>query len=283
MSNIKILDGAMGSELIKYRETLPPFIWSAQTNLTNPNLIYQIHKNYIESGADYITTNTFRATPRSFRKSNIKNYKKEARKSFDSAINIAKKASDSKIQILGSIAPLEDCYIPDLFPGEKEAKKEFEELGSWFNESGIDIFLLETMNSIIETRTCLESIKKFNKPIWVSYNLLNSNQIKSGESLQKAIQMLDNYPVDYLLLNCNPLKRTMKASEILIKYWSKKWGVYPNIGLGEPSPDGIIKSYHSDDEFLLLVKKVIQLGASIIGGCCGTGPKHIDIIKKELI
>ena len=56
MNKIKILDGAMGSELIKHGEKLPPFIWSAQTNLTNPNLVYEIHKNYIESGVDYITT-----------------------------------------------------------------------------------------------------------------------------------------------------------------------------------------------------------------------------------
>jgi len=279
---IKILDGAMGSELIKHGEILPPFIWSAQTNLTNPDLVYQIHKSYIENGADYITTNTFRATPRSFRKANIKNYHKEARKSFDVAINMAKKASDGKTQILGSIAPLEDCYLPNLFPGEKEAKKEFEELGSWFNESGVDIFLLETMNSIIETRACLDSIKKFNKPIWVSYNLLNSHQIKSGESLQDVIQILDGYSVDYLLLNCNPLQRTINASKIVVKHWAKKWGVYPNIGLGEPSPNGVIKNYHSNEEFLFLIKEVIQLGASIIGGCCGSNPKHINMIKSQL-
>ena len=221
MNRIEILDGAMGSELILNGETLPNYIWSAKANLTNPNLVYKIHRKYIEQGANYITTNTFRTTPRSFKKVGFS--KKKAKESFDSAIRMAKKASNGKSKILGSIAPLEDCYLPHLFPGQKEAKKEFEEIGQWFAESEIDFFILETMNSIIETEVCLKAIKKFNIPIWVSFNLLNSKQIRSGEFLNKAIQMLHKYPVESLLLNCNSLIRTINASEIIYGNWSKKW------------------------------------------------------------
>ena len=65
--------------------------------------------------------------------------------------------------------------------------------------------------------------------------------------------------------------------------WSKKWGVYPNIGVGEPSPDGIIKEYHSDEEFLKTIDKIINLEASIIGGCCGADSHHIDLIKNQIL
>ena len=68
MSKIEILDGAMGSELISLGEKLPPYIWSAESNTKNPSLVYKIHRSYIEKGADYITTNTFRTTPRSYKK-----------------------------------------------------------------------------------------------------------------------------------------------------------------------------------------------------------------------
>ena len=149
--------------------------------------------------------------------------------------------------------------------------------------SEIDFFILETMNSIVETEVCLKAIKKFNIPIWVSFNLLNSKQIRSGEFLNKAIQMIHKYPVEYLLLNCNSLIRTINASEIISGNWSKKWGIYPNIGIGEPSPNGIIKNYHTDEDFLRMVDKVIELGVSVIGGCCGSSPKHINLIKNQLI
>ena len=284
MNKIKILDGGMGSELIRCGEQLPEHIWSAKINLTNPNLIYKIHKKYIEKGADYITTNTFRTTSRAFKKIGLTNNKahESAQRSFESAINMAKKASGEKTKILGSIAPLEDCYLPKLFPGEQEAKKEFKEIGIMFNTSKIDYFILETMNSIFETEICLIAIKEFSIPVWVSFNLLNSNQIRSGESLEEAIKMLNKYSVDCLLLNCNPLIRTLKALKIIKKNWSKKWGLYPNIGIGEPSPDGIILKHHSDKEFLKLLNQSINMGANVIGGCCGSTPKHISLIKEQV-
>ena len=68
MSTFKILDGAMGSELIRWGMELPEHIWSAAANLTNPELVLEIHREYVDAGADYITANTFRTTPRAFDK-----------------------------------------------------------------------------------------------------------------------------------------------------------------------------------------------------------------------
>jgi len=285
VNKIKILDGAMGTELISSGEKLPHHIWSASINLTNPNLIYNIHKKYINKGVDYITTNTFRTTPRSFKKIGLNQQEAcdMARKSFDLAIDMAKKASDGKVKILGSIAPLEDCYLPSLFPESNEAKKEFEQLGDWFNKSEIDIIILETMNSIIETETCLQIIKNLNIPIWVSYNLLNSKQIRSGELLIDAIKILDKYSVECLLLNCNPLNRTLQGSETIKNNWDKNWGIYPNIGIGEPSPNGIIENYYTDEEFSIMIDRSIKLGVNILGGCCGSSFHHIDLIKNQIL
>ena len=282
MNKIEILDGGMGTELIKYGEKLPNHIWSASINLTNPKLVYKIHKNYIKAGCDYIITNTFRTTPRAFKKTGlpIKKAYRQAKKSFDLAIQSAKRASNKKTPLLGSIAPLEDCYTPKVFPGKDKASKEFYELAEWFDDKKIDIFLLETMNSIIETKICLQTIKKFNIPIWVSFNLLNSNQIRSGEKLLDAINMIKKFPVDCLLLNCNPLDRTLNALKIIKKKWPLKWGLYPNLGVGEPSPDGIITNYSTNKDFLNLINESINLGANVVGGCCGTSPKHINLIRK---
>ena len=286
MNNIKILDGAMGTELIKHGEILPKYIWSAATNLTNPNLVSKIHEHHIKAGARYITTNTFRSTPRAFQKFglSIKDAHAKSKESFDLAIQSAKKASlsNNKVNILGSIAPLEDCYTPTLFPGEKLALKEFEEIGEWINSENIYGFLVETMNSISETEICLKAISKFKLPVWVSFNLLDSYKIRSGEKLEDAISMLNNYSVNCLLLNCNPLNRSYDALKIIQRKWKLEWGIYPNLGIGEPSPDGIITSHHTNGEFLNTIKKSIDLGANIVGGCCGVSPKHINLITHYL-
>ena len=115
-----IMDGAMGSELIKRGMTLPLHIWSAHANINSPKLVKKIHKDYIEAGSEIIVANTFRTTPRAFQKTglSLKKATKQAYQSLQLAIKLAKEASDENITILGSIAPLEDCYKPKLFPGK---------------------------------------------------------------------------------------------------------------------------------------------------------------------
>ena len=282
MTDLKLLDGAMGSEFIRRGEILPPHTWSANVNLTNPDLLYGIHQEYVTAGVDYLTTNTFRTTPRAYQKTGL-SYKEAystAKISMHNAVQMARKASNDSIKILGSIAPLEDCYSPDLFPGADLATKEFSVIAEWLADERIDIFLLETMNNILETKTCLDVVEKYKLPIWVSFNLLDSDHIQSGESLKDAIKMVDKFSVDCVLLNCNPLNRTFSALETLARYCSGKWGIYPNLGVGEPSPDGIIKDYHSDAEFIDLTKNAVKLGATVVGGCCGSNPKHIELLKN---
>ena len=285
MNKIELMDGAMGSELIQRGLHLPKYIWSAQANIEAQEIVYQIHKEYIDAGADYITTNTFRSTPRSYQKIglNQEDATQTAEISLKNAVFQAKKVSDNKCKVLGSIAPLEDCYRPNLFPGVNVAKEEFMQIGKWLVESKVDILLLETMNSIVETKACLDSISSYDIPIWVSFVLKDDKHILSGEKLADAIKLLSDYNVDTLLINCNPLNRTGNALSIISKTWNKRWGIYPNLGLGEPSPDGIIKEIYSDEEFLYTCNHAIKLGASIIGGCCGSSPRNIKLLKNRVI
>ena len=164
MSKIKVLDGAMGSEFIRRGVNLPNYIWSAQINLEAKEIVENIHKEYIDAGCDYITTNTFRTTPRSYLKTGLskEDSYRLSELALKTAVEISKNVSNSQTKILGSIAPLEDCYSPELFPGIEKASKEFKQIGQWLHESNIDIYLLETVNSIVETKTCLNEISKFN-------------------------------------------------------------------------------------------------------------------------
>ena len=148
MTDLKLLDGAMGSEFIRRGEILPPHTWSADVNLTNPDLLYGIHQEYVNAGVDYLTTNTFRTTPRAYQKTGL-SYKEAhstAKISMHNAVQMARKASNDSIKILGSIAPLEDCYSPDLFPGPDLATKEFSVIAEWLADERIDILPASSSN-----------------------------------------------------------------------------------------------------------------------------------------
>ena len=272
MPKIELLDGAMGSEFIKRGFTLPEHTWSANINIENPDTVSEIHKEYIKAGASYITTNTFRSTPRAYIKTGLDDEAATiaAKKSFLGAINSAIKASNEKTKVLGSVAPLEDCYKPHLFPGKDIASKEFSQIAEWFNIKEIDIILIETMNSIIEAETCIKAFSKLNKPIWVSFILKDNHHILSGETLPSAIKMVKKHNVSAFLVNCSPLYITHKALKVISSNWDKRWGAYPNLGVGTPEPNGDIKIIHSNDNYIKLFYTATALGAELLGACCGS-------------
>ncbi len=298
MSTFKILDGAMGSELIRWGMELPEHIWSAAANLTNPELVLEIHREYVDAGADYITANTFRTTPRTFGKidglvtecssralpRDVEVNKKEAviksRNSLFTAVELAKEATSNSVKVLGSIASLEDCYSPELFPGKNTAITEFRQLGGWLSDAGVDILLLETMNSIAEAEAGLIALQSFELPIWVSFVMKDDEHLLSGDLLLDALTLLQDHSVNTVLLNCNPLQRTEKAMILLTENWTGKWGIYPNLGIGEPSPNGRITKYESMEKFTALMEKAIDLGASVVGACCGSTPEQISELSK---
>ena len=290
MSTFKILDGAMGSELIRWGMELPEHIWSAAANLTNPELVLKIHREYVDAGADYITANTFRTTPRAFGKLDslvagfVEVNKKDAvlnsRNSLFTAVELAKEVASNSVKVLGSIASLEDCYSPELFPGKNTAITEFRQLGGWLSDAGVDILLLETMNSIAEAEAGLIALQSFELPIWVSFVMKDDEHLLSGDLLLDALTLLQDHSVNTILLNCNPLQRTEKAMILLTKNWTGKWGIYPNLGIGEPSPNGRITKYESMEKFTALMEKAIDLGASVVGACCGSTPEQISEISK---
>lgn len=271
----------MGTELIKRKINLNKFIWSASENTQNPEIVYNIHKEYISAGADYITTNSFRSTPRAYYKYiGSNNHIKKARESFFQSVKIAKMAAKSNIKVIGSIAPLEDCYLPQLFPGRKIASAEFSQLAEWFSETDVDLIILETMNSIIEAETALIALNNTSTPVWVSFVLQDPQTLLSGDILTDVIEMIKKYKVEKILFNCSNLNTTYNLVNNIVDIIDLDWGIYPNLGLGKPSPDGIIRNYYSIESFIFVIKHALANGASVVGACCGSSPAHINEIYK---
>ena len=203
-----------------------------------------------------------------------------SRNSLFTAVELAKEATSNSVKVLGSIASLEDCYSPELFPGKNTAITEFRQLGGWLSDAGVDILLLETMNSIAEAEAGLIALQSFELPIWVSFVMKDDEHLLSGDLLLDALTLLQDHSVNTVLLNCNPLQRTEKAMILLTENWTGEWGIYPNLGIGEPSPNGRITKYESMEKFTALMEKAIDLGASVVGACCGSTPEQISGLSK---
>ena len=281
MNEIKLLDGAMGTQLLQAGLELPLPIWSGDINLSHPDHIQNIHESYLKAGADILTTNTFRSTPRAYLNHgfSLENAKKRSQKSLYKAVQLARKVANKDTIVVGSIAPLEDCYEPILFPGVQYAIKEFKELANWLQDAGVDKILFETMGSWPEIKSAILSTDDLKISRWISMILMDGNKLLDGTDLSEVLNNLLDHKIDMILLNCNSCKITNEALDIITKNWSKPWGVYPNIGRSMPSKEGIIEEKLSTDAFKKEINNCINAGASVIGACCGSNPYYIHALR----
>ncbi len=279
-----ILDGAMGSEIIRQGYNLPLPLWSATANIDCPEIVAAIHQEYIRAGADVITTNTFRTTTRSYLKGGLPRTaaRRLARHSLEKAVQAARQAADGTCLVAGSIAPLEDCYQPGLFPGLSAAVPEFTELGTDLKMAGVDILLIETMGRIDETLAVLRATEPLNMERWISFILKDGQHLFGGELLSDALTILADFKIELVLLNCTAIGITTKGLQTLLTLWPGRWGVYPNLGTGKLVIDGKITSLITGDAFRTEIRRYIDLGANVIGACCGSRPAHIRIIRDLL-
>lgn len=278
-----LMDGGTGSEIaIRGVKTSLP-LWSAQALLTDPLVVKQIHRDYIEAGAEIIITNTFRTNERTFRKANFKN---QAKKATVLACKLAKEAvkeSGKDVLVAGSIAPLEDCYSPNLVPAVKELKKEHLENAQYLKSGGVDFILLETMISIDETISACQAAEKVGLPLAVSFCCNEKSQLLSGEGLEEAVKAIEKYKPLFISLNCMNLKTITKVITNLRKYTKLPIGAYAQ-GDGEvDDKDGWVGGgTEAVNSYLQEVKAWVKNGVQVIGGCCGTNPEYIQKLNINM-
>lgn len=275
-----LLDGPMGTELSRRGSdtTLP--LWSARSLLNEPDLVLQIHQDYIKAGADIITTNTFRTSQWTLQKAGLSTTK--AKELTKLAVSLAKEArgKSGNCFIAGSIAPLEDCYSPQLVPANDILSNEHPKLISDLAEAGVDIFLIETMNSFKESKIAFECTKDYpDIPVIVSFTCDDQGHILNGDSWNEVTTFFKD-KVDILSVNCSSFLGTSRAIHKLLKLQVSNWGVYPNFGTlnGQNwSPNVNSDSIHA------AIHEWISLGPKLIGTCCGALPSDTQKIHQKLL
>lgn len=296
MGKIKILDGGTGVEIRRRGYEVPYFtesIWSAQSLIDNPEIVEQIHYDYINAGAEYITINNYSLTQPILSRAKIENRLTELTcLSIDLAMS-AKKRSKKDVKIIGSLPPLETSYRSDLVINKSDMLDNYRVIAAIL-ENKVDVILCETMSSSIEAKTAVQAALETNSETWVSWTLQGSrsNTLPSGESIEQAFNELENVEPDAYLLNCCGANFVTDGMKILKNLTDKPIGGYANSSLVESinnttlvdSDPRISQQNNSTPlnewEYANETYKWIENGASIIGGCCGTSPNHIKELNK---
>ncbi|MBI2426936.1 MAG: homocysteine S-methyltransferase family protein [Candidatus Kerfeldbacteria bacterium] len=272
-----ILDGAMGTELQRrgIPTTLP--LWSAHALFENPEVVKEIHKDYILAGADIITTNTFRTQRRTLAKAGHEDETEAInRLAVDLAVQARKETRSSRrVHIAGSMTTLEDCYAPDLVPDNTTCRREHAEQAQILAGTPIDFFLLETFNTVREARAAAEAVTRTGKPFAISFMTATNGHLLSGESLEDAIAAIDDLAPMAYLVNCQSPVTATRCILALSELTSVPFGAYAN-GVGHPDihHGWVFANGTSAEKYAEAAREWKAIGASIIGGCCGTTPEY---------
>ncbi|MCS7232705.1 MAG: homocysteine S-methyltransferase family protein [Synergistetes bacterium] len=271
---IMILDGAMGTEL--YKRGLPSTAIPEELNLSNPEIVKEVHKAYVEAGADIITTNSFGGNRIKLQSKGLSHKLYEINKK---AAEIAKEASAGKSLVAGSLGPLGRMIEPLGDLSFEEAVSIFKEQGLALADGGVDLFLIETAIDIMEVKAAILGLRELpiKKPIICSLTFTEGTLTVTGTSPSVGAVSLTSWRVNGLGANCgtNPfifpeiIKEMASYTEIPII-------AYPNAGPPEKWDEV------PPEKFLELGLEIYNSGANIIGGCCGTTPFHISLLAKEI-
>lgn len=273
-----LLDGATGTELNRRGVDTGLPLWSANalTYDAGLNVLRQVHLDYLNAGADVLTTNTFRTHRRA-----LAGQRYAANELTRRAVATAHEAVAQfgrHAQVAGSVAPLEDCYRSDLVPTDDECCAEHSERIEHLVEAGVDLLLIETMNSIREAVIAAKLATVTGRPTWVSFACGREGRILSGESVADAAGMLLPLGVKALGVNCGPAHMLAKPLAELRAICGPDFPLvaYGNIGYADEAQGWVNTDAVNPESYL---KCAQTWPAQIVGGCCGTTPEHIRQLK----
>jgi len=290
-SEVVILDGGMGAELEKFGASIDKDLWSGRCSIDNPEIVREVHQNFVNSGADVITTNTYASTPISMKEYGYDGYIEDWN---NASVKIARQVADSSDREVAVAGSVSTCGSWDKIE-PKLLKPGFDQQISILSDAGVDLIILEAMTSSTRTiEAILECSNKTNLPVWLSISCaLDREQNKLMLGYQESINyskafFYDDFEIAInkftsmhdgpILVAHTDFKITNQAVKEIRKNHKGIIGAYPNNGFFEKphwntAEDILPKNYCEE------AKLWIESGAQIIGGCCGIGPSHIKSLS----
>lgn len=267
------IDGGMGTQL--QSKGLKPGEVPEEWNITNSQIIEGIHRAYFEAGANIATSNTFGANP-------IKTPKYE--EYIIAAINDAKKAKTSENQFVAlDIGPTGKLLKPLGDLDYEDAIEAFSKVVKAGMKAEPDLIIIETMNDPYELKAAIIAAKENSSlPIFATFVLDEKGKTITGCDISAMVALLEGLGVSALGVNCSLGAKQLKkfVPEILANA-SVPVIVSPNAGM--PCVHEGKTCYDSTPEdFVCQMEEIAEMGVSILGGCCGTTPKHIELLTKTL-
>lgn len=282
MADVILLDGGMGQELVTRAPESPTPLWGTKVMLDHPGMVHAVHEDYLAAGATVATTNTYALHRDRFAGTGLED---DFERLFDLAIGEVEGIGAKKIA--GSIGPLVRSYAPGTHPMHDVAVPLYAENAKLL-AGRVDIIICETVASVDHAKAALEGAREGGLPVWMAVTVddEDGSLLRSGE----PVADLAGLQAEAWLANCSA-PEAMAASIDVLKTFCRPFGAYAN-GFteitksyisGKPTVDKLSSRRDLGPEaYAKFALGWVDQGATIVGGCCEVGPKHIRVLAESL-
>jgi homocysteine S-methyltransferase len=293
--DVIILDGATGTELQRRGVPMDELSWSAVALVTHPDVIREVHQDYIRAGADIITTNTFGTLSLSLRGTRLQDRVAEVNLRAVQLAREARSQTERPVCIAGSMAGMiGTVYWRDASSTHEEVRKAYREQATLLADAGVDLLFLEMTQDIDVGTAAVEGASETGLPLWVAFSCNFMSSLK-GTDRPLVAQARDGteYPFEQLIepvmaaggevagINHSEVDMMDRALDIVFKHWKGPVSAYPNSGDWTP-PNWGFDTVISPKAFVSAAESWVARGVQVVGGCCGIGPEHIQLLRERM-
>lgn len=265
-----VLDGATGTELGRRGVETRGALFSAAALLSEDGIaaLRAVHAEYVRAGAQVITANTFRTNPR----------KAGDRWAAMTALAV-RIARETGAAVAGSIAPVADCYRPELRPAPEAARGEHAVFARALAEAGCDLLLVETVAAADEGLAAVGAAAATGLPVWVSAMAMADGRMRGGDDLRAFFREARAAGARAALINCVPVAGVDIGLQAAADS-GLPFGAYAHMGEVDEQAGWPPTPVLSPGEYAARAGSWLARGATILGGCCGTTPAHVAALAR---
>ncbi len=282
--DIILIDGGTGTELEQRNVPMDRHAWCGAANLTHPEVVQEVHEDYIRAGADLIIANTFGTSRHILEPAGLG---EQFAAINAGAVKVAQQARDAvanrPVWVAGSIST---TTFGREQPPVETAKTNFIDQAQILAEAGADLIALEMMRETTYTRIALDAARTTGLPIWIGYSCFIADDgeltLWSGmHKLDDGLNDLASDDVSVLSIMHTLTEDTTPALNIAKTHWGGALGAYSHSG-HFVMPDWQFIDMISPEDYATNALEWVNMGVQVIGGCCGIGPAHIRHLKACL-
>jgi 5-methyltetrahydrofolate--homocysteine methyltransferase len=273
-----ILDGAWGTQM--QSKGLPDGACPDEWNLSSPEKVEEVAREYVEAGSQIIITNTFSATRICLEQSNLA---EKVREINTAGVQISKRAAGAKAMVFASLGPTGKS----LFMGEVSLElvaQSYQEQAAALASAGADGLVVETMMDLKEAELAVQAAKSTHLPVVACMTFgrgKNKDHTMMGVTVEEAVKSFSNLGVDVVGSNCGQgLEGMLKTCKILKEQTDLPIWIKSNAGIPKYEAGETVYGTTAE-QFVELAGPVVDAGVNFIGGCCGTSPAYIKLLSRE--